>query len=207
MGRMAHRGSARLRGLGARRWIAALMAAVVAATVVAACTADESGPPDPDTPADAALRVTTLPGADLDEETRARLESEVSDVLANYVAGSFLGDYPRGDFVQGLADFTNIAAEQAVADIELVTASRFAQAGSVRATGLEAELSFLVLDDEAVGVTAWVDFEFEVEDDGNATTATLKGRLSLDRRNERWAVFAYRLLRDDSDALPTESVS
>jgi hypothetical protein len=187
------------------------MAAVVVATLVAACTADDSGPPDPGTPADAALRVTTLPGAELDEETRARLESEVSDVLADYVAGSFLGDYPRGDFVQGLADFTDIAAEQAVADIELLTASRFQQAGSVRATGLEAELSFLVVDGEAVGVTAWVDFAFEVDDggagDGAATTATLTGRLNLDRRNDRWSIFGYRVLRNDSDALPTEAVS
>ena len=196
-----------MRVLGARRWIAMLMAAVVAATVVAACTADESGPPDPGTPADAALRVTTLPDADLDEETRARLESEVSDVLADYVAGSFLGDYPRGDFVQGLSDFSNIAAEQAGGDIELVTAARFGQADSVRATGLEAELSFLVVDEEAVGVTAWVEFEFEVEDGASATTATLRGRLSLDRGNERWSVFAYRLLRDDGDAVPTEAVS
>ena len=207
MGRMAARGSARSRGLGARRWVATLMAVVVAATVVAACTGDESGPPDPDTPADAALRVTTLPGGDIDEETRARIESEVSDVLADYVVGGFLGDYPRGDFVQAFTDFTSIAAGQAVDDIELITAARFEEASSVRATGLGAELSFLVVDGEAVGVTAWVDFEFEADDGGEPTTARLSGRLNLDLRNDRWSVFSYRLLREDSDALPTKAIS
>ncbi len=207
MGRMAQRGSAPTRVLGARRRLAALVAGLVAATLLVACTGDESDPPEPDTPADAALQVSSLPDADLDEETRARLESEVSDVLADYVAGSFLGDYPRGDFVQGLADFTDLAAEQAVADIELVTASRFKQASSLRATALEAELSFLVIDGEAVGVTAWVDFAFEVNDGATTTVATLRGRLVLDDREGRWAVFAYRLLRDDSDGLPTEAVS
>jgi hypothetical protein len=176
-------------------------------TGLAGCTADESGPPDPDTPSDAALRVTTLPAPGIDEDTRARLESEVSDVLADYVVGGFLGDYPRGDFVQAFADFTDIVAGQAVDDIELLTGSRFAQASSVRATGLEAELSFLVVDGEASGVTAWVDFEFEAVEGGASTTASLTGRMSLDLRDDRWAVFGYRLLRDDGDALPTEAVS
>jgi hypothetical protein len=207
MGRMADRGSPRSRGLGTRRRLAALVAGFVASTLVAGCTTDESGPPEPDQLQDAALRVTTLPVAGVDEETRAELESEVGDVLAGYVVGSFLGDYPRGDFVQGFADFTNRAAGYAVVDIEQVTAVRFADATSLRATRLEAELSFLVLGGEAVGATAWVDFEFEVVDEGEVTTATLTGPISLDRRGDRWAVFGYRLKRDDSDSLPAETVS
>ena len=96
--------------------------------------------------------MTTAGPARIDEDTRARLESEVSDVLADYVVEGFLGDYPRGDFVQGLADFTNRAAELAVADIELVTALAF-RAGQLGdgPTDLDAQLSFLVLDGEAVG--------------------------------------------------------
>ena len=35
------------------------------------------------------------------------MESEVSDVLAGYVVGGFLGDYPRDDFVDAFADFTS----------------------------------------------------------------------------------------------------
>jgi hypothetical protein len=207
MGRMAERGSVRLRSLGVRGRVMALLSAVVAATLVAACTTDESSPPGPDTPADAALRVTTLHSSRMDQDTRAHLESDVGDVLADYVAGSFLGDYPRGNFVQGFADFTDIAAGQAVDDIELLTGSRFAQASSVRATGLKAELSFLVVDGEAVGVTAWVGFEFAVDDAGATATASLKGRMSLDLRHDRWSVFAYHLRRNDSDTLPTEAVS
>lgn len=197
MGRMA----------GMRRRVATLVAVAWTAAVVAGCTAEDSEPPKPDGPESAALRVTTLGTVDLDEDTRAQVESEVSDVLADYVAGSFLGDYPRTDFVQGLADFTTRAGGLAVDDIELVTGARFAEASAVWATQLDADLSFLVVDGEVVGVTAWVDFDFKVEEDGDDGSALLTGALNLDRRDGRWAVFGYRLLRDDSDALPAEATS
>ena len=38
----------------------------------------------------------------MDDDLRAQMEAEVSDVLAGYVVGGFLGDYPRGDFVDAL---------------------------------------------------------------------------------------------------------
>ena len=198
MGRMA----------GKRRRVATLVAVALTATVLTGCTDQSSSPPEPNGgPQSAALRVTTLGTVDLDEETRARVESEVSDVLADYVAGSFLGEYPRTDFVQGLADFTTRAGGLAVEDIELVTGARFAEANAVRATQLEAELALLVVDGEVVGVTAWVDFDFQVETgDGNGS-ALLNGALNLDQRDGRWAVFGYRLMRDDSDALPAEAIS
>ena len=203
MGRMASPGPAASRRSGSRHLFALLLAGILTTTLLA-CTGDDSSPPEPDAPSDTPLRVSTLTGAGIDEDTRARLESEVSEVLADYVVGSFLGDYPRGDFVQGLADFTNRAAGLAVGDIEQVTASRFEQASSVRAEQLDAELSFLVIDGEAVGASAWVDFDFEVEQDGELLTARLSGRLSLDLRDGRWVVFGYRLVRDDSDAVPVE---
>jgi hypothetical protein len=177
---------------------------VVAIAVVAACGSRESGP---DAPRAVALRVTSHPGHGLDEAARARVESEVSDVLARYVSTGFLGDYPRGEFVQSFADFTSGAARQAVGDIDVLTAARFAQADSVRATDLTAHLSFYVVDGKAVGATAWIDFAFDIQDRGNVKTANLAGRLVLDRSGDRWSVFGYDVHRHDSDALPTEAAS
>jgi hypothetical protein len=207
---MAGIGSARAPRLGARGPLATLLAALFVTVMIAtlgACTNEQSGPTDADNPDDAALRVTSVQLSDLDETSRARVESEVSDVLAHYVTAGFLGDYPRGDFVQSFADFTTEAAKQAVGDIDVLTAARFAEASSVRATDLAAKLSFYVVDGEPVGATAWIDFAFDVDDHGTAKKAALEGRLVLDRRDGRWSVFAYQVHRDDSDLLSTEASS
>jgi hypothetical protein len=204
-GGMARRGSARKRPPGTKGLPASLLVGAAVATLFSACTGETSEPPGPHTPPAAALRVATVHGSGLDEAARARLESEVSDVLARYVESGFLGDYPRGGFVQSFADFTSGAAEQAVGDIDVLTAARFEDASSVRATDLGATLSFYVVHGEAVGATAWLDFTFDVDDAGTTSTAALDGRFVLDRRDDRWSVFAYDVTRDDSDALPTEA--
>jgi hypothetical protein len=173
--------------------------------LLAACTGTTSEPPGPDSAHTTALRVTTVHGDGLDEAARARLESEVSDVLARYVRSGFLGDYPRGGFVQSFADFTSGAAERAVGDIDVLTAARFGDATAVRATDLGVALSFFVAHGDAVGATAWIDFAFDVDEGGTTSTAALDGRLVLDRRGDRWSVFGYDVRRDDSDALPTEA--
>ena len=92
-------------GRMARRVVAAALVTALL-TGLAACTADESQPPGPDEPAaDVALQVVSVKAPGIDEETRTQLESEVGDVLASYIVEGFLGDYPREDFVRGLADF------------------------------------------------------------------------------------------------------
>ena len=203
-GAMPRQGSAHRGGLGTRTLPARLLAGLVVATLLTACAGVTAEPPGSDSPSAVALRVTTVHGSGLDEATRAQLESEVSDVLANYVEAGFLGDYPRSNFVQSFEDFTSGAARQAVGDIDVLTASRFENANSVQATNLGASLSFYVVNGEAVGATAWVDFAFAVDDQGSSKTATLDGRLVLDRHDSRWSVFGYDVRRDDSDALPGE---
>jgi hypothetical protein len=172
--------------------------------LVTGCSEDGSEPRGPGRPTSAALRVTSVPAGHLDERARARLESEVSDVLAAFVRTGFLGSYPRSDFVQSFADFTSGAAKQGVRDIDVLTASRFGDASSVRPTDLRARLSFLVAHGQAVGATAWIDFAFRVDDHGVRKQATLQGRLVLERLDGRWSVFGYDVRRHDSDALPAE---
>jgi hypothetical protein len=199
---MARRGSALASRPGPRGLLTGVLVVVLVALSSSGCTSDSSDPPRQ--AHNAALRVTTVPGSHLDESERAQLESEVSDVLARYVQAGFLGTYPRSDFVQSFAGFSSGAAEQAVGDIEVLTASRFKDATSVRATGLDVALSFLVVKGTAVGATAWIDFDFDVHEDGARRTAALVGRLTLDRGDGHWSVFGYDVRRDDSDALPAE---
>jgi len=177
--------------------------------LLVACTADESSSPPPDaSPENAALEVNTIAASRLDEKTRNRLESEVSDVIAGYVVGGFLGDYPRSDFVRGLADFSSGVARSAGADIDLLTAARFADARSVRATHLVVDLSFLVPDDQDVGASAYVDFAFDVEHpDGTTQPITLSGRFALGVVDGEWSFITYDIARDDGDGLPSEAAS
>jgi hypothetical protein len=204
---MARRGSACSFRPAARRLLADLLGLSMTAILLAGCTSHDSGSSDPPSSNEVALRVDTVHGKGLSEVARARLESQVSDVLAHYVDAGFLGNYPRSDFVQSFADFTSGAAEQAVADIDVLTAARFQDASSVRATDLGAKLSFLVVNGQAIGATAWIDFSFAVDDHGTPKTAALDGRLMLNRRGDRWSVFGYQVNRDDSDTLPTEASS
>ena len=187
-----------------RRRLPSLLAGLTAiVALLPACTPDE---PRPDGPTTAPLRVTTQRGSGLSEDARARAESQVGDVLARYVQAGFLGDFPRSDFVPAFADFTSGAAEQAVSDIDVLTATRYSEARGVRATRLEADLSFYVVDGEAVGATAWIRFDFEI-DRGSPREASLQGRLVLVRRHQRWSVFVYDVQRDDAGALRTGASS
>jgi hypothetical protein len=197
-----------LTGAATLRTGAAGLAAVLVCGLGAACSpSDDSKPPGQETPDNAALTVTTAGPARMDDDLRARMEAEVSDLLARYVVQGFLGDYPRQGFVDGLADFSSRATKYAAADIDVLTGSNFERATGVRATALDAELHFLVRGQVVVGASAYVDFDFEVAEDDEASTASLSGRLTLGRSDDGWQVYGYDVVRDDSDALPAEATS
>ena len=109
-------------GRMARRVVAAALVTVLLAGF-AACTARRVEPvAGPDEPAgDVALQVVSVKARGIDEETRTRLESEVGDVLASYIVEGFLGDYPRGDFVRALADFSTGLADEGGRDLDVLT--------------------------------------------------------------------------------------
>ena len=58
-----------------------------------------------------------------------------------------------------------------------------------------------------VGASAFVDFDFDVDDEAQGTRASLTGRFSLSHTDNGWQVFGYDVLRDDTDALPAEASS
>lgn len=195
-------------GMGLRRLRAAGTAVVVVvASLAAACTAD-TPPDDPETPDSAALRVESVTGADrLDERTRADLEGEVGSVLSAYVLEAFLGDFPREEFVRSFESFTGDAARYAARDIDLLTAANV-DATAVRATELDARLSFLTQGRTVHGGTAHVHFAFEATTaDGSTQTLTLDGRILLEAEPDRWSVYGYDVRFDDGVSEPVEAES
>ena len=194
--------------MGRRLVVAALVAALL--TGAAACTADESRPPRPDEPAaGVALQVESLKVPGIDEETRTRLESEVGDVLSRYIVGGFLGDYPRGDFVRGLADFTDTLADNGGVDLAGLTLAGVDGVTSVRATRLRAQLSYFDPGGKAVGATAFLDLSFEVTlQDGSTRRVARTGKLVLGRSGDTWQVVGYDLCcTEDGDAVDAEVTS
>jgi len=168
------------------------------------CTAPDEPPPE-----QPALRLSTVHGAHhLRAGPRAAFESQVGDVLVDYVLGAFLGTYPRHDFVRGLGSFTKGAAQTATRDVDVVTAAKYAQATAVTATELTARLSFVVRHDVAIGATAHVLFRFTAEMPGGRTVPfTLRGRILLVHEGTTWFVFGYDLDRDDDGPAITAEVS
>jgi hypothetical protein len=205
MGRAQRPGSA----LGPRAGpvhLAALAASLVLTGCSAGAGSDGSDTPDPES---AALRVLAVTGADaLDAASRAELEREVGDVLTQYVAAAFLGDFPREEFVEAFEPFTGRAAQDAAGDIRVLTAISAQDAVDVRATGLDARLSFLTRGRTVHGGTATVRFTFEATMVGGSTRdLSFEGRLLLDAENDAWSVFGYDVTLDNgvSEQAQTES--
>jgi hypothetical protein len=177
----------RLRSLG--------LAAVALVWVVplGACTDDSEKPPEPDDGPDrVALELSLGPGAEgLGTEARDDLQNDVGAVLSTYVVEGFLGDYPREDFVSVLDSFTTGLAPRAAQNLEQITGASFADAEKVVATRLQARISAFVPGREALGVSAAVDFAFEVTEGGTTREATLRGRLMLEPENGDWKIFGY----------------
>lgn len=170
------------------------------ALVMAGCTSQSPPPPEPSQSSEqVALRVTTAPGGarQLTSAERTDLEAAIGEVLSEYVASAFLGDFPRERFLDSFGSFTSGAAELAAQDLEVLTASRVGSATSVEPTALDAELFIGVDDGEVFGATAYVDFTFDAALDGTTQQVTLAGRLMLVEQEGTWSVFAFNVAGDD----------
>lgn len=196
--------------MGHRRRRAVLRTGTVAALAVLATACSAGNVPDDgdtSTPKSAALRVQTVGGADqLDERTRVELEGAVGDVLSTYVVEAFLGAFPRQEFVRSFESFTSGAARSAAVDIDQLTAASVRDATDVRATELEARLSFLSQSGDVHGGTAAVHFAFEATmEDGTTRSLVLDGRFLLDGEGGTWSIFGYDVAFDDGDTVDAES--
>ena len=188
-------------GGGARRATAA--AVFLACVALGGCTSEPSGPPESQPSVEsAALRVRTVHGdTNLTPDARAEAEGAVGDVLSGYVVDAFLGDYPREDFARSFESFTGSLARNASGDIDQLTANRFGDAKAIRATRLDADLSFLVEGSDVIGATAFVRFEFEATVDGVQRSLGMRGRLMLVNEDDAWSVFGYDVVTNTGDAV------
>ena len=197
-----------------RRRAARAARAGVAGTVLAvsalAAACSTGSPTEEDrtqAPESAALRVVTVSGADrLDEQTRTEIEGEVGDVLSDYVFEAFLGEFPRQKFVQAFGSFTSYAARDAAADIGTLTAESVRDATAVRATELDARLSFLTRGGTVHAGSAAVHFAFEATmQDGSTRPLVLDGRFLLDGESGTWAIFGYDVTFDNGKGVAAET--
>jgi hypothetical protein len=198
MGRMAGTGG------GARGVSGA--AVLLVSLALAGCTPDQpAGQAPPSTTESVALRVRTVHVAgSLDPGARAEAESAVGDVLSGYVVGAFLGDYPREDFVGSFESFTGDLAQNAARDLDQLTANRVGEAEAVRATRLDADLSFVVEDSDVIGATASVRFAFEATLGGDERPLGMRGRLMLMEEDDVWSVYGYDVRTDSGEAVEAE---
>jgi hypothetical protein len=199
MGHMAGTGG------GTRR--ATRAAVLLVSLVLAGCTSEppQGGESPSPTPESVALRVRTVHGAEsLTADARAEAESAVGDVISGYVVRAFLGDYPREDFARSFESFTGSLARNATRDIDQLTANRFGDAQAIRATRLDADLSFLVEGSDVIGATASVRFAFEATVDGEERPLSLRGRLMLVEDDGAWSVFGYDVRTDTGDLVEAE---
>ena len=188
----------------------AVLVALVVAVAPALVACSEPAPEEPPSPeGSVAMRVQTVRGAGkVPEQDRTAVETAVGDVLSQYVVGAFLGAFPREEFVGSFESFTSGVAGSAAEDIDLLTAASVQDAESVRATKLDARLSFLVSDGDVVGATAAVDFGFEATmDEGETRDLSLVGRFMLQEKNGTWTIFGYDVTHDDGAPLGSEEGS
>ena len=187
--------------------VAALLAALLSG--LGACTSDDSQPPEPEQSAgDVALQLVSIKTPGIDEKTRTELESEVGDLVANYIVEGFLGDYPREDFVRSLADFSNSLADDGGQDLAVLTLSGTPEITGVRATRLHVQLAYFNPRGEVVGATAFLDLAFDVTlADGSTRADTRSGKLVLGRQDGDWRVIGYKLCCFDGDAVQAETPS
>lgn len=197
-----------MKRMGHRRDLAAL-AATVTVLAAAGCSGGPPDEPDPTQAQPVALRVETVTGADrLDEDTRTEVEGAVGEVLSAYVVQAFLGDFPREEFVRSFESFTSEAARDAAGDIDRLTAAGVPDATAMRATELDAGLSFLTTGRTVHGATAKVHFTFEATtEDGSTQPLTLDGRFLLVAEPDGWSVFGYDVRFDSGDGVPVEAES
>ncbi len=203
-------GSDMMIGMGPLRRLAAPAAAATVAATVAVAGCSAGSPPDrteQSNQAPVALRLETVSGAErLDEAARTEVEGEVGQVLSSYVIEAFLGEFPRRQFVASFESFTGGVARDAAAEIDVLTATSASDATAMRATDLDARLSFLTLDGTVHGGTAKVRFTFEATmEDGSVRPLALDGRFLLDHEGDDWAIFGYDLKLDDGVPVDVET--
>lgn len=181
-------------------------------TGFAGCTSDlqePSSPPLPDASTGAAptlaakpvpmqVRVTRVSGT-LRKAPQGSLERKVGRAISSYFDAAYLGgEYPRSDFDNAFATFSEGAARQARGDRGLLTNADLGKSlAGVTAKRKDARLSVLAPKNVPAGVTARIRLVFVADsEEAQDTRVTISGRLLLTRmKSGRWHIFGYDVAR------------
>lgn len=199
---------------------APLVAALVLALLLSACTGDsqtapqasptpEASPSSRATEAQPTLEAKPVPfevsiarvvGDRIKAPQRQALKRKVGRVVQRYVEQAFLaGEYPRSGFYPALSSFTDGARKQAWQHRDLVTNAAVAQkVERIVPRRTSARLFALVPNRTVAGVTARLRVVFTQEMvRGADQRVVVSGRLVLARnRKNAWQIFGYDLQRD-----------
>jgi hypothetical protein len=149
------------------------------------------------------VRVTRVAGK-LAKSDQKSLEQNVGKAISGYFEAAFLGgDYPRSDFRDAFATFTNGAARKATRDRLLLTnAALGATTESVTPKKAVAYLAVLAPYKVAAGVTARIQLVYIANrGDRPAKRVELTGRLLLTRKKSGgWQIFGYDVARSATAA-------
>ena len=157
-------------------------------------TADDVTPTPTPTAEAVALHVGRLGvRGDLSDRARSRVHEGITTSVEGYLQAALLGDYPRSDFT--LAGFTKGAAQDARRDLDVLTGKAFADAESVTAKALKADVVVLAPEGRPAGATAKIRFALDVD----GVPVVVRGRLLLTPDQGTWRIFGYDVSSNASD--------
>lgn len=143
------------------------------------------------------VRVTRVAGK-LKKARQGSLERKIGRTISAYFDAAYLGgEYPRTDFDNAFATFSEGAAQQARGDRGLLTNADLGKStAGVAPKHASAWLSVLAPNKVAAGVTARIRLVFVADSDEADTRVTISGRLLLTRKKSgRWHIFGYDVAR------------
>ena len=144
------------------------------------------------------VRVTQVSGK-LKKARQVSLERQIGRTISAYFDAAYLGgEYPRSDFGNSFATFSEGAAQQARRDRGLLTNTGLGKSTeAVVPKHKDARLSVLAPKLVAAGVTARIRLVFVADsDEAQDTRVTISGRLLLTRmKSGRWHIFGYHVAR------------
>lgn len=189
-----------LRAARTRRTVSAAAVCLALVGSSAACSGDDdpeggdpptaSGAPSGPPPIKTVARLGKVVGG-LDKQRRARLKTQVAEVVDAWIDAAYLGDFPRTDFSDAFPGFTKGAAADAATDAGLMSNKRFgADLEQVVATKREVTVDALAVRKRAVAATARFVLAMRLEG-GVQRKERVRGRLFLTYDKGAWRVFGY----------------
>lgn len=183
------------------------IAVLLAVSLGAGCSSDETPPDAAETPASSApplpsgepkeFQITThttigqVVGR-LGKRDRGRVASQVTDVVQRWFNNAYVGGkFPRSGFGDAFRGFTSGARQKARRDKHLMTNIGIGdQVSTVTPTRSRLHLDVLAARKRAAGVTARFLLRFRTEGDLERKVA-VRGRLFLTRAGSGWRIFGY----------------